>query len=241
MFLPCFVRPFAGLLLAAILAVPALAGPIADFERDLRAAYADYRAALFQTNRKDRAATEAALAAFGGKWAALGARYGAAPPPHLSEDGAWPATLASVKRTLDAAVAETAAGDLAKAHETLEAIRDDIGALRARNGLVTFSDRMNAYHTKMEAVIEWVEHGAGAPDLGRLREDAAVLSHLVAEIAAHPPAGLADPAPFRDALAAVTGSVEALLRAARAGDASAAKAAVAALKAPYSRLFLRYG
>lgn len=228
-------------LLALAAAGPVRAGPIADFETAMGAAYADYRAALFQTNRKDRAATDAALAGFNTKWAALATRFGTNPPPHLSEDAGWSATLATVKRILDKALAEAATGDLAKAHETLEAIRDEIGKLRARNGQQTFSDRMNAYHARMEVLIERVEHEADKLDLGLLREEAAVLAYLVADIAANVPNGLGDLTALREALAAVTASVEALRAAVRAGDGAAAKAATKALKPPYSRLFLRFG
>lgn len=48
---------------------------------------------------------------------------------------------------------EIAVDDLPKAHVTLEGIRSEIGELHDRNGMVSFSDRMNAYHARMEEVL----------------------------------------------------------------------------------------
>jgi hypothetical protein len=47
----------------------ALAGQFAEFEEQLRATDAPYRSALFQTNKKGRAASEQALKKFSSDWA----------------------------------------------------------------------------------------------------------------------------------------------------------------------------
>lgn len=217
----------------------ASAGPVAEFETALRAAYADYRAALFQTNAGQPQAAVKAVDAFRRKWTALVAANPAAPPQY-ADDPAYAATLAKVAATADIAAGEVAAGELPKAHETLEAIRFQIGGLHERNGIVGFSDRMNAYHAKMEEVLGKDYGGFDAAGLGALREDAAVLTWLAADISAHPPAEASDPA-YGKLLDSLVDSVTRLSAAARSGDVAAAKSALGSLKAPYSKLFLKFG
>lgn len=218
------------------LPLPALAGPVADFEGALRAAYADYRAALFQSSAGNAEATKAAIAAFGG--AVAGLKSGAVPPQYADDPG-FGATFDAVAGMVAEAATRAEAGNLAGAHEALEGVRAQIGGLHLRNGLYTFSDRMNAYHAQMEAVLG--ADYAGQPDgMARLREDAAVLDYLARDIAGHPAPEAADPA-YAQLQAGFLASVAALREAARAGDPAAAKAALAGLKAPYSKLFLRFG
>jgi hypothetical protein len=216
-------------------------GPIADFEAEMKAAYADYRAALFQTNRNDKAATEAALNGFLTKWRTIAVRWSATPPPHMMEDREVAGTFARIEEIALTAQKEASAGALAEAHETLEAIRDEIGALRQRNGLITFSDRMNAYHEKMEVVLGRQNSPLDAAMLGTLREEAAVLNYLVETISQHVPADLKTNSDFAAALDGLRKSVLDLVDAARGGDPAAAKKALQALKGPYSRMFLRFG
>ncbi len=215
------------------------AGPVSDFEAAMRGAYADYRVALFQTSASQPEAAVKAVDAFRQKWTALVAAN-PEPPPQYADDAAYAGTLAKVAAIADTAATEVAAGDLPKAHETLEAIRDQIGGLHERNGLVAFSDRMNAYHAKMEDVLAKDYGGFDAAGLGTLREDAAVLAYLAADIAAHPLAG-ADDATYQSLLKGMMASVTSLGEAARSGDPAAAKSAVDSLKVPYSKFFLKFG
>jgi hypothetical protein len=237
------MKPFSQLIGAAALSLvfmgSANARPVSDFEAAMRGAYADYRAALFQTNANKPEAAVQAVDAFKQKWAALAAANTIAPPQY-ADDPAYSETLAKVAAITDKAATEVAAGELPKAHETLEAIRFEVGGLHERNGIVGFSDRMNAYHAKMEDVLAKDYSGFDAAGLGALREDAAVLAFLAADIEAHPPAEAVDAA-WQPLLDGMTDSVTALANAARSGDAAAAKTALGNLKVPYSKLFLKFG
>ncbi len=237
------MTPFSRLASAAALTLvfagSASAGSFADFEVAMRGAYGDYRAALFTTNAGKPDAAVKAVAAFQQNWAALMAANPSAPPQY-ADDPAYAETLAKVAAIADSAAQEVAAGTLPKAHETLEAIRGEIGGLHERNGIVGYSDRMNAYHARMEEVLGKDYGGLDAAGLGTLREDAAVLAFLAADIQAHPPAEASDPA-YGKLLDGLMASVTALQDAARAGDAAAAKAALGGLKVPYSKLFLKFG
>jgi hypothetical protein len=225
---------------ACLLATPAFAGPFQDGEAQVRGAYADYRAALFQTNKKDAAATEAAISGFRTKWAALVSAWKANPPPQYAADPKLVETLEKVARINETAAEETKAGKLAEAHETLEEIRDELSALRARNGVTTFSDQMNAYHEMMETVWGGKYDGFSAAGLMSMREDAAVLAYLAKELASGE-ATSGDASAFKEMHAMIVASVETLRKALAAGDGEAVKKAQSALKPAYSRMFLKFG
>ncbi len=234
-----FARLLSAAALTLTLAGSASAGPVADFETAMRSAYADYRGALFQTNANQPEAAAKTVGAFQQKWAALTAANGAAPPQY-ADDPAYAATLAKVAEIAKTAADEVAAGKLTEAHATLEAIRFEVGGLHERNGIIGFSDRMNAYHAKMEDVLAKDYSGFDAAGLTALGEDAAVLAYLAADIKAHPPVEASDPA-YATLLDGMTDSVTKLAAAARSGDAAAAKGALGNLKVPYSKLFLKFG
>jgi hypothetical protein len=228
------------LLLCATSSASAGSSPFAEAESAVRVAYADYRTALFMTNQKDVKASVDAINAFRDKWTALSAAWRKAPPPQYVGDPLLAKTLATVAQINDNAGRIAAAGDLAKAHEVLEAIRDEIGALRARNGVTSFSDRMNAYHEQMEKVLLDGYEGFSPAGLVRLRDDAAVLAYLADMLNAGKSALPPDPA-LDAAIGAVLASVKNLRGALIQGDVARIREAVPALKGPYSKAFLRFG
>ena len=232
----------AATILALSLLLPAAwAGPFADFEKDLNGSYAIYRVSLFETNRKDKAATEAALRSLQASWQALSLRWAGSPPPHYANDADFVPTLNRVGQTIAKATAETDSGKLVEAHETLETIRDELSELRRRNGIINFSDRMNAYHERMEKILLDSYDGFSPAGLGALREDAAILNAMYQEIEHNTPKDLANRPDFIAARKAVKDSVEALLTSARSADPAQVRQAIAGLKKPYSLLFLKFG
>ena len=235
----CLLAVAAGVIL--LTASAALAGQFAEFEAQLRAVYAPYRSALFQTNKKDKAASEGALKKFSSDWTALAARWGKEPPPQYLDDTRFASTLAEVTSVAEKAHVAISKGDLADAHEILEGIRDLLGDLRSRNGIITFSDRMNAYHEAMEHILMKPYGGYDTNGLGELREDAAVLAYLFRRLETHAPAYFTDRNEFSQALNGVKVSVENLLAAARSADPGAVRQAVQKLKQPYAVLFLKFG
>jgi hypothetical protein len=228
--------------LCALLVVsPAIAGPFREFEAQLRSVYAPYRNALFHTNKKDKALSEQAIGRFSSDWETLTARWSAEPPPQYEDDPNFTAVLGKVTTTIENARSQISKGELAEAHEILEKIRDILGDLRSRNGIITFSDRMNAYHEAMEHILTKSYGGFDAKALGELREDASVLDYLFGLLQKHPPTGLGDHSEFTQALSAVKISVDGLVGSVRAGDTAAARQAIQNLKQPYAVLFLKFG
>ena len=222
-----------------VLCASALAGPMADFETGFRDIYASYRKALFATNSGDAEKSRRAIGDFASRWRDLVDKNASTPPPHYEDDPEWGSTLAGVSEAVGRASQLAEEGKLAQSHEVLEHIRDAIGDLHGRNGIETFSDRMNAYHAKMEQVI-----GMPADDENgrqRIVEQAAVLAYLADDMLQAPPAEALGNAEFGALAGAVKASVAALQTAARNGDTGAIKAAVSGLKMPYSKLFLKFG
>lgn len=230
----------AAVMLAALVSAAA-AGPIADFDAALRAAYADYRGALALTNAKNRDGSEKALAAFDAKWSALFAQYRNAPPPHYAEDTKWSASLDAVSAILARAKAEVGKGDLAASHESLEKVRDVLGDLRARNGIIVYSDRVNAFHHVMEVVLGKSYGGFSGAGLSELVEDTAVLAYLAGNLKTMPPGEALNSAEFAGLVGAVLESVNALQVAARAGDAARIAAARSKIKPAFAKLFVKFG
>ncbi|GEO85144.1 MULTISPECIES: hypothetical protein [Alphaproteobacteria] len=218
-------------LLALSISLPAFAGEFGDFEAKLRAAYGDYRTALFTTNMGKGPESKASLGKFAKAWSELSSEPA---PPQYADDAAYAETLQAVTKITEAATAEVAAGELSKAHDTLEDIRGQIGDLHIRNDIYSFSDRMNAYHARMEEVIAMDPANSAG-----VHAQAAVLKYLLGDVVAHPPKE-AD-ASYKELLGTMEASVAKLEAASSSGDAAATKAAIGGLKAPYSKLFLKFG
>ena len=219
----------------------ALAGPMVDFEESLREVYADYRTALFLTNSGKLPESAKVVAAFKGKWNGIEATWGAAPPPQYADDPKWKETLDVVSATLDKASAEIDGGALPAAHATLEAIREAISGLHERNGIISFSDRMNDYHAVMEEVLGKDLTTPNAMTMNEVHEMAAVLKYLAGDALAHPPAEAAGSSEFEALAKAVSASVDAVVAIARTGNTEKLKIAVGKLKPAYAKLFLRFG
>ena len=217
------------------------ADPVTDA---MQAAYAPYRAALFTTNGQDAAAATQALAQARAAWSALTRQHGApaATPAPYDRDPAFTATLAQVDAVYAKAAGEVAAGRLPAAHETLEAARDLMADLRRRNQVIVFSDHMNAYHAEMEHVLQTGPALAGEPQGPvRLMAPAGALAYLARRLKQEAPAALQADPQFTSGLAAVLASVDGLQAALLSGDTARIRQALGQLKAPYSKLFLKFG
>ena len=218
-------------LLATLVSSSAFAGDVSDFEKAMRSAYGKYRIALFATNNGEADIAAKAIGDFSAAWSLLN---NGQVPPQYEDDSEFSNTMRAVADLASKASTAVTAGSLPDAHETLEHIRDEIGAMHIRSGLFSASDRMNAYHARMEEVI-------GNPDMDAktAEGEAAVLTYLIDDVTAHPPAEAGPD--FAGLASDVKASVEALKTAADEGKADAIKAAIGGLKAPYSKLFLKFG
>jgi hypothetical protein len=220
---------------------PVFAGSGADFDAAYDKAYASYRTALFATNTGDATKSVGALKQLDSNWTELMAAYRLNPPPQFEADPLWGQTAEDVTSLLEQAKAQSAVGDLPIAHETLEGIRDALGSLHARNHVETFSDRMNAYHSEMEVILGIDTALLDAATKQRLLEHSAVLAYLAKDVLLEPPVGATGAPEFAAPATGLQASVDQFVAAARSGEDMALLAAIAALKVPYSKLFLKFG
>lgn len=234
------VKPMLALtsLCCAFVITTAQAGPVQEFEAQLRGSYGSYRAALFATNSGDAAKSAQALEGFDKSWSGLIAGYAEAPPPQYEADVKWAQTLTNVQATIADARSQIAGGDLPTAHLTLEAVRNEFGDLHTRNGLFGFSDRMNDYHAEMEEILAL---NLAATDPVTLAEHAGILGYLAAKIETHPAPEAAGNTEYDSLQQPFLVSVKAFEMAVKSGDAAAIAAAAAGLKVPYSKFFLKFG
>jgi len=216
----------------------AAAGPFADFEGQLRDAYGNYRQALFLSNQDKAGPAAQALQDFSDKWLVLVRAWGQNPPPQYADDPAFSQTLATVNKAIDKAQLAMTDGNLTAAHGDLEAVRGALGDLHLRNGLMGFSDRVNAYHVQMEKVLKG--EFAGADGMAQLAIEAGALQWLAQNIAAHPSSDVDDPA-YAPLVKGLQDSVAGLVKAIKSGDLKAALEARGKLKPAYAKLFAKFG
>ena len=235
---PCAALAFS--LALSLVAVPARA---ADAVTDaMQAAYAPYRAALFRTNSKAQVESEQAIARAQAEWNALVERFASRPPAPYDRDPAVAGALNAVADVYRKAEAEIRDKRLADAHETLEEARDLMAELRRRNGVVVYSDHMNAYHAEMEHVLKDGPKLVDAPQgMMQLMARVGALDYLAQRLRSEAPPALAGEARFAASVKGVEESVAALRTAVLNQDAAGVRAALGKLKGPYSKLFLEFG
>ncbi|MCC2099332.1 MAG: hypothetical protein KDJ29_20750 [Hyphomicrobiales bacterium] len=215
----------------------AFAGPFQDFESQARKAYGAYRAALFSTNTGDAQKSVAAIETFSSGWQGLAKKWASNPPPQYAEDASFSKDMQTISAIAAKALSEAKDGKLKISHVALERVREIVAGLRRRNGIVSYSDHVDAYHTQMEHMLQ-ARYG---DNRNRLVADTDALAYLAGRLESHAPAAYRQDAGFKQALAAVKASVATLAKAAADGDANAIMAARKKLKKPYAKLFLRWG
>lgn len=232
-----------GACVAAALAFSAASTQAADAITDaLQQAYVPYRAALFRTNSKSQSESEQALTAARRALAGAVTQWAAKPAAPYDRDPEFASTLKKVDEVYARAQAQIGKAELTEAHETLEAARDLLADLRRRNGVVTFSDHMNAYHEVMEQVLIGGPKTLETPNgLLKLASEVGVLDHLAQRLGSQADAALLANPEFAKMLATLKASVAALKEAVLRQDAAAAREALGGLKKPYSQMFLKFG
>lgn len=201
-----------------------------------------YREALFSTNSKAQVEAEQAIDQVRKRWNTLIERYAANPPVPYDRDGKFVQTLNQVNAIFGKASKEIHEQALVKAHDTLEDARDLMAELRKRNGVIVFSDHMNAYHIEMERILNVdAEKLADSGAMMRLMSQVGTLGYLAQKLESEAPGPLSNNPEFKKLVAAVQQSVAALRDAVLNQDAPAIGEALKKLKGPYSKMFQKFG
>lgn len=215
------------------------ADPVTDA---LQKAYAPYRAALFKTNAGQAAESAEALKQAQQAWAQVTQMVKSQPTVPYANDALMAKTLTGVEGYYATAAQQVTAGKLSEAHATLEAVRDLLSELRRQNQVIVYSDHMNAYHAQMEHLLDegpkWLQAADGLP---KLAAQAGVLSYLAERLSSEAPSAAQASPEFKELLAAVNRSVAGLNSAVASGDKAQIEKAMGQIKAPYSKLFIKFG
>lgn len=214
------------------------ADPVTDA---LQKAYAPYRAALFKTNAGQASESAEALKQAQQAWAQVTQMVKSQPTVPYANDALMAKTLTGVEGYYATAAQQVTAGKLSEAHATLEAVRDLLSELRRQNQVIVYSDHMNAYHAQMEHLLDEGPKWLKAGDVPRLAAQAGVLSYLAERLSSEAPSAAQASPEFKELLAAVNRSVVGLNSAVVSGDKAQIEKAISQVKAPYSKLFIKFG
>jgi len=231
------------LILAAVSFTGAAENSFVQFNADVNTAYAAYRKALFQTNQQDAEKSAKANEIFMQHWKAIKQTYGDKPPEVFSSDVKWETTLSAIEQIAEKSAVQIKEGHLGEAHETLEAIRDELTDLRKRNSVIVFSDHINNYHEAMEGLLV----GGYTPDkideqaMGEIQGQLAVLNYLAAAIKENAPATYRENQQYQQLEKGLFGSLNGLKTAVASKDPAAISKAIQMLKPAYAKLFVNFG
>jgi hypothetical protein len=215
------------------------ADPVTDA---MQAANAPYRVAMFKASGPSLPEAVQAVTQAQQAWDKFSSQFGSKPPAPYDQDAAFTASVGKVSTLYAQAQTELAAGQAPAAHTALKAIRTVTAEMRQRSQVLIYIDQIHAYHLQMEHVLidgkAMLEQPKG---LLLLTSQVGALSYLAKRLGSQAPANLAGNAEFAAMVEAVGASVSALETALLAQDMTAVKDAMGKLKAPYSKLFAKFG
>lgn len=214
-----------------------------QFNTDVDTAYAAYRKALFQTNKNDAEKSGKATDSFQNQWIKIIETYSSHPPEVYSSDPKWNETLTDIEKIADKSSALIKEGQLAEAHEHLEAIRDNLSNLRKRNSVISFSDHINNYHQVMEVLLEgdFTPEKINESAMNEIRGQLSVLKYLAEAIKENSPPKYNDNVKFQQLQKGLFASLDALDKAVDAKNSEAISKTIKMLKPAYAKLFVNFG
>ncbi len=241
----CALALFAALLAPALLTpTAARADATADFLEAAAGAYAPYRGAMSYLHTGNIGLAALALDATAARWAGLCDRFRDRPPAAFAKDPAWQASHDAITGRLETARAQLESGDGKGAAATLAPIRAALGDLRRRNGIVTHSDRIDAFSAAMDAI--WV-HRRNPPDmadpqaLAALAGQARRLRRSLEEVAKDPPARTAGDPQFQRLIEGAFGSLATIDRAVETQSPALLISALREIRSSVQLLWMNFG
>jgi hypothetical protein len=234
------------LALTAILIATATAsaGETGRFLDAVEAAYAHYRAAMFYLRTENPAVASIELGDAGAIWDAKVSPFAAAAPDAFVDDRDFAMTLQSVARRLREGEAAAIAENIAGARDALAPIRTELAALRARSGVVRFSDLVDEANAAMDRLFrfrhappDWSDPAA----VDALRADAAVTTYLYRRCRDEAGPEVQASAEFHRIVDNAIASLEQLPAAIRAHDEAAVIRILRELRSFDRMLWLRFG
>ena len=159
----------------------ASAGELTAFNEQVASAYAPYRSAMFYLRTGNPGVAALDLDAASDAWQSVVDRFGEAPPDAFAGDQSFGDTLSTVQTSLEQGLGLLDGGDVEEATAALAPIRDELAALRRRNGIRVYSDCVDEMNAAMDRL--WTYRDAPpafdqADQVNAVKRDAAVTDYL---------------------------------------------------------------
>ncbi len=243
-----FVTPLlaAGLALLLLAPLAAGAGEKTPFLDAVSRAYPHLKMSWFYTRTGSGGVAALEIAAFREAWAGIESRFSTAPPPRFAADVRWRQSLSAISAIAGRALDHVDSGRLKAAHGALGEARRTLSELRRRNGVVVFSDHVDAYGVHVARLTEirkaLRKSGRLTPKtLDELRRIAVALTAAVRNISDNAPPKLTRNSAFLASIEGNFKSIGKLERGIRRTHLKAIIGSVAAVRSVYVLLFIRYG
>lgn len=186
------------------------------------------------------------LDSFIAAWRKIDARFRSAPPQPFARDKGWTASLDRIGKDLGHAADAIRAGRAKDAIAPLGDVRRELGAMRRRNGIVIFSDYVDAYGAVVDRLAALrqrtrKEHSLSDADIDVYAGLARDLRAAVETLRARAPDALKNDPGFTGSVEGNLASIAKLDRGIRDRHAKAIHGSVSSVRADFVLLFTRYG
>ena len=240
------MRPHRGLLPALLLAITC-ASVTASELRDYHAAMADawrfYRSATFYLRTGNAMVAGFELEQMNERWDSVQERYANTPPDAYADDPAFAHILADGHTRIAATLKATASGDAKTAAAELAPLRAELGALRQRAGVRTFSDCVDDTNAAMEPLYVYRRNLPPLTEAGvvnDLKAKAAVYRYLLQRCDEEATESVRNDPEFRRLVDVSVASVKTLFEALDRGDRTAVINILRELRSSDRMLFLNF-
>lgn len=233
------------LALAVLTGAPAVqASDLGDFNDAVADAYDHYRAAAFYFRTGNSAVAKDELTAMQDAWAEIAARFADSPPDAFTDDPHFADVLDEVSDRVQQAIEAADVGATTVGADALAPIRALLSDLRRRNGVVVFSDHVNALNQQMERLWRYRHNPPALDDPAEVDAvvgEAAVYAYLLQRLREGAPQEVKERADFQRLMEGTGESVARIPVALREGDEETFINTLRELISFDRMLFLRFG
>lgn len=222
----------------------AAASDVRRLHRAVAEANDHYRQAIFYLRTENPAVAALELDEFIDKWGTVIESFSAEPPDPYADDPAWSATLAEIGSRAKEGLAALDDGDSSAAIGAVGPIRGLLGDLRRRNGVTTFSDRIDELTAVMDVLARYRREVTDLSDdavVGPVRKQAAVVEYVFEKVRRDAPADIADDPEFKRMYEGVAESMGRLWRGLETRDPRLFRIGSGELRSHERILYLRFG
>lgn len=233
--------------LAVLLVLLPLGVVAQSFSDALDEALSHWRASVWYSSTGNSGVASLEVTEFAAQWRALAEKTRGAPPPPYMGDAQWNGFLDQVSAQADGASEALSRDDLAAGRQSLREIGASFAGLRARNGIVSFSDHVARFGEIVEALHDLAERRGTLDEARRVLIRATAVQGAVAvvQLSASAPKKHYDDPEFQRLLTqnrdGLTALMAALVRQEPPPDAYEIAGLISVVHANYNILFLRYG